>query len=127
MGVWTVYEMADRRVPGAVFKYWAQGQGLQRGRGQFRVCPQLVGDRPVSLIFKCIIHAEHFFSFLVVFQITVETFKLLCTLNVLSFALLSRAVVSFQRHLSLISLLKVDSGLSASRLAFQTLVLSLLF
>ena len=41
-------------------------------------------------------------------------------MNVVSFALLFRALVSFQRHLSLISLVKVDSGLSDSRLAFQT-------
>ena len=72
--VWTVYEMANRRAPGAVFKYWAQGQGPQRGRDQFDVCAyglaeisstsaptacrrsvlavclQLVGDRLVFLI-----------------------------------------------------------------------------
>jgi len=73
-GVWTVHEMADRRAPGAVLKYWAQGQDLWFGRDQFDagdyglaeirstsvpttcrrsvlpVCPQLVGDRPLFLM-----------------------------------------------------------------------------
>ena len=60
-GMWTVYEMADRRTPGAVYKYWAQGQNQLFGRDQidechyslseisFPVCPQLVGDRPMFL------------------------------------------------------------------------------
>ena len=36
-GVLTVYEMADRRTPGAAYKYWAQGQDLRFGRDQFDV------------------------------------------------------------------------------------------
>ena len=36
--MWTVYEMADRRAPRAVYKYWAQGWVLWLGRDQFDVC-----------------------------------------------------------------------------------------
>ena len=36
-GVWTVCEMADRRTPGAVYKYWALGRDRCCGRDQFDV------------------------------------------------------------------------------------------
>ena len=36
--VWTVYEMGDCWAPGALHKYWAQGQGVRVGRDQFDVC-----------------------------------------------------------------------------------------
>ena len=54
--------MADRRAPGAVYKYWAQGQDLRLGRDQFvcaydlaeisstRVRLQFVRDRPAVSI-----------------------------------------------------------------------------
>ena len=35
--LWTVYGMAGRRAPGAVYKYWVQGQDLWLGRDQFDV------------------------------------------------------------------------------------------
>ena len=43
-GVWTVYEMADWRTPGAVYKYWAQGQDLRFGRDQFDVDDYVLAD-----------------------------------------------------------------------------------
>ena len=36
--VGTLYEMADRRALGAVYKYWAQGQNLRFGRDQCDEC-----------------------------------------------------------------------------------------
>ena len=93
--VWTACEMTDRRAPGAVYKYWAQGQDLWHGRDQFDVCAydlaeisstsapaawprsvrrvrlQLVGDRPAVSI--SIDPAEQLTApLLIVFQICIN-------------------------------------------------------
>ena len=43
--MWTLYEMADRRTPGAAYKYWAQGQDLRFGQDQFDVDVYILAER----------------------------------------------------------------------------------
>ena len=56
-GVWSVYEMADRLSPGAIYKYWAHGQDLRFPsvpsacrRSVLPVCLRFVGDRLVFFL-----------------------------------------------------------------------------